>query len=50
MKCPLCKEQAVQEYRPFCSKLCQDRDLLNWINEDYKIPIKDQQEEEQKDD
>ncbi len=50
MKCPLCQAPASQEDRPFCSKLCKDRDLLSWINEDYKIPVKDEEQGDKKDD
>ncbi len=41
MTCPICKQETIMEYRPFCSKLCKDQDLLHWINEDYKIPVED---------
>lgn len=23
---------------PFCSAGCRDRDLLKWLNEDYRVP------------
>jgi endogenous inhibitor of DNA gyrase (YacG/DUF329 family) len=45
-KCPICKQDSLFEYRPFCSKLCKDQDLLHWINEEYTIPVKQQDEVE----
>lgn len=37
--CPLCGKPAVIDYRPFCSRGCRDRDLINWFGEDYRIPV-----------
>ena len=36
--CPLCGEPEVQEFAPFCSGGCKDRDLLKWLGEGYRIP------------
>lgn len=36
--CPVCGKPTVQEFRPFCSKGCRDRDFLQWANEGYKMP------------
>lgn len=36
--CPICKKPAVQEFRPFCSRGCRDRDLINWMDEGYRMP------------
>lgn len=36
--CPLCDKPAAPAYAPFCSRLCQDRDLRNWLNEGYRVP------------
>lgn len=36
-KCPECGAPRVQEWRPFCSKRCADRDLGHWLNGDYAI-------------
>lgn len=38
MKCPICKKKPVEEWKPFCSKFCKDKDLLNWANGAYSIP------------
>lgn len=37
--CPLCGKPAVTQFRPFCSRGCRDRDLNNWFDEDYRIPV-----------
>ena len=36
--CPICGSPADPAHRPFCSKACRDRDLLNWLGEDYRVP------------
>ncbi|MBB4837103.1 endogenous inhibitor of DNA gyrase (YacG/DUF329 family) [Sphingomonas kyeonggiensis] len=36
--CPMCGQQVASEYKPFCSKGCRDRDLLQWLGEGYRIP------------
>lgn len=38
MSCPICHKPAVQGFRPFCSKTCKERDLLNWLGDGYVIP------------
>jgi len=44
-KCPICKHVLVGEeslkYLPFCSKKCQDKDLGNWVFENYKAASSD---------
>lgn len=37
MNCPNCKKDAVQEYKPFCSKRCADVDLGKWLNGAYAV-------------
>ncbi|MCY4260622.1 MAG: DNA gyrase inhibitor YacG [Rhodobacteraceae bacterium] len=37
MKCPICNQESVRDYRPFCSRRCAYIDLGNWLNEDYRI-------------
>ncbi len=36
--CPVCGSPAAGEYKPFCSRGCKDRDLLQWLGEGYRIP------------
>ena len=38
-KCPLCGKPRIQEYRPFCSRGCRDRDLNIWFDEGYRVPV-----------
>ncbi|MEO1140568.1 MAG: DNA gyrase inhibitor YacG [Pseudomonadota bacterium] len=35
MSCPICGEDAVKAYRPFCSDRCANRDLAHWLRGDY---------------
>jgi endogenous inhibitor of DNA gyrase (YacG/DUF329 family) len=37
-RCPLCGKPRDPRYRPFCSALCRDRDLLNWLDGAYAVP------------
>ena len=36
--CPVCGKPAAPASAPFCSQGCKDRDLLQWLNEGYRIP------------
>ncbi|MFO1153713.1 MAG: DNA gyrase inhibitor YacG [Rhodospirillales bacterium] len=48
--CPICGKQAVDRYRPFCSKRCADIDLGRWLGGDhYRIPIADEDTDEDED-
>jgi endogenous inhibitor of DNA gyrase (YacG/DUF329 family) len=38
-KCPICKNPAVLESRPFCSKRCGQIDLGRWLGEVYRAPV-----------
>ncbi|HEU0098265.1 MAG TPA: DNA gyrase inhibitor YacG [Allosphingosinicella sp.] len=37
-ECPLCGRPAAASHRPFCSRGCKDRDLLNWLGDAYRVP------------
>ncbi len=37
--CPLCGQPRAEEHKPFCSRGCRDRDLLNWFGEGYRVPV-----------
>ena len=39
--CPICGKPASAADEPFCSRGCRDRDLLQWLCEGYRIPVKD---------
>jgi hypothetical protein len=36
--CPICGKPADPLHRPFCSRGCRDRDLLQWLGEGYRLP------------
>ena len=36
--CPLCDKPSGAAHKPFCSQGCRDRDLLNWLDEGYRVP------------
>ncbi|WP_170587802.1 DNA gyrase inhibitor YacG [Ruegeria arenilitoris] len=38
MSCPICGEDSVKQFRPFCSKRCADIDLAKWLNGSYSVP------------
>jgi hypothetical protein len=40
-RCPMCKQRATLEYRPFCSKRCSDLDLSKWLGGSYAIPVEE---------
>ncbi|MCW2367592.1 endogenous inhibitor of DNA gyrase (YacG/DUF329 family) [Sphingobium sp. B7D2B] len=44
--CPLCRQPSVQEFRPFCSRGCRDRDLIGWMDEGYRVPIRADDDED----
>jgi uncharacterized protein len=37
MGCPICDNDAVAKYRPFCSGRCADIDLGRWFNGAYAV-------------
>ncbi len=34
----MCGKPASAEFKPFCSRGCRDRDLLNWLGDSYRVP------------
>ncbi|HWT13487.1 MAG TPA: DNA gyrase inhibitor YacG [Allosphingosinicella sp.] len=36
-RCPLCGRSAAAAHRPFCSRGCRDRDLVNWLGDAYRV-------------
>ncbi len=46
-RCPICRKPGVTEFRPFCSRGCRDRDLLNWMDEGYRLPVRPSDDEEE---
>ncbi len=52
-QCPVCRKPTVTEFRPFCSRGCRDRDLVKWLDEGYRLPVRPEEDEnapEQRDD
>jgi len=37
-RCPICKKPRREEFAPFCSARCRDRDLAQWFNDGYAVP------------
>lgn len=44
--CPMCKRPRVEEFTPFCSSRCRDRDLAQWFNDGYALPGQPASEED----
>lgn len=44
MRCPIChvKVPAEAPEFPFCSQRCRTRDLANWAEGVYRVPVKDE--------
>lgn len=38
--CPICGNPVDAAFKPFCSRGCKDRDLLQWMGEGYRLPGK----------
>ena len=36
--CPICGKPGDPAFKPFCSRGCKDRDLLQWLGEGYRLP------------
>jgi endogenous inhibitor of DNA gyrase (YacG/DUF329 family) len=36
--CPVCRKARSEEFAPFCSSRCRDRDLGQWLSDGYAIP------------
>lgn len=41
MSCPVCKKPKNPEYKPFCSKRCQQVDLGKWFSGRYAVPTEE---------
>jgi hypothetical protein len=47
LKCPICDKPMSIVHKPFCSKVCAQRDLGRWFNERYAIPSTELPEDEE---
>jgi len=36
--CPICRKPRNEEFTPFCSSRCRDRDLSQWFGDGYAVP------------
>ncbi|MEZ5744137.1 MAG: DNA gyrase inhibitor YacG [Sphingomonadaceae bacterium] len=36
--CPICRKPRSEEFSPFCSSRCRDRDLVKWLDGGYAVP------------
>jgi uncharacterized protein len=46
--CPICGKPADVLLRPFCSKRCADVDLHRWLSGVYVVPVKEDEEEDER--
>jgi len=37
-RCPICGAAAEPRWRPFCSRRCSQRDLMEWLAGGYSLP------------
>ena len=37
-RCPMCRKPRNDEFAPFCSQRCCDRDLAHWLSDGYALP------------
>jgi endogenous inhibitor of DNA gyrase (YacG/DUF329 family) len=37
-RCPVCGRARDPNFKPFCSRTCRDRDLINWLDGRYAVP------------
>jgi endogenous inhibitor of DNA gyrase (YacG/DUF329 family) len=44
--CPICRQPAVEKFRPFCSRRCADIDLHRWLGGVYAIPMTEESDED----
>jgi uncharacterized protein len=49
-RCPACGRPGDARYRPFCSALCRDQDLLNWLGGRYAVPAVETEQDDADDD
>lgn len=44
--CPICDKPANAAFGPFCSQGCRDRDLLQWLDEGYRLPARPEHDDD----
>jgi endogenous inhibitor of DNA gyrase (YacG/DUF329 family) len=45
-KCPICRAETVEKFKPFCSRRCADVDLARWLGGAYAIPVEEPADED----
>jgi len=45
MRCPTCGQPSEPKFRPFCSDRCKQLDLARWLNESYRVPVIEEDDE-----
>ena len=35
--CPICRKARSEDFTPFCSQRCRDRDLAQWFGDGYAV-------------
>jgi endogenous inhibitor of DNA gyrase (YacG/DUF329 family) len=52
LRCPICNKEAAPRpsnpSAPFCSERCKMVDLGKWLNEEYRVPVEESREGEDK--
>ena len=43
--CPQCGADSIKPHTPFCSRRCAQLDLGAWLNEDYRVPAHEAQDD-----
>jgi uncharacterized protein len=46
--CPMCKNPAVPQHKPFCSATCRNRDMHKWFTNAYALPADTGEEEDER--
>jgi endogenous inhibitor of DNA gyrase (YacG/DUF329 family) len=47
--CPICGKPATEAARPFCGPRCAQIDLGRWLNESYRVPSVEDDEDDEAD-
>lgn len=48
-QCPICGRPADPAARPFCSPRCADVDLARWFGEVYRVPVTEDEPDDDED-
>jgi endogenous inhibitor of DNA gyrase (YacG/DUF329 family) len=44
--CPICERLSAGDFHPFCSARCKEIDLHRWFGESYRVPVKEDDDED----